>query len=137
MIKNKSINPITYHAPDGTPADPEVQKLVEELIGQVADKWTMIVLELLYEQGTLRFTELFRQIGGISQKMLTQTLRNMERSGFIQRTVYPVVPPKVEYQITELGLTLGEAFCGVWMWAEKNLKHVHTARKNYDEERSN
>lgn len=110
------------------PVDPRVEKLVEELIGHVADKWTMIVLELLEQHETLRFTELSRRIGTISQKMLTQTLRLMERDGLVVRTVYPVVPPRVEYRLTDLGSTLGAAFCGVWIWAEENLARVEAAR---------
>lgn len=114
------------------PIDPRVERLVEELIGRVADKWTMIILELLVEHGVLRFTELSRHVGGISQKMLTQTLRAMERDGLVQRTVYPVVPPKVEYRVTSLGLTLSAAFCGVWVWAEENLGIVERARASFD-----
>ena len=112
--------------------DPRVKNLVEELIGRVADKWTMIILELLIEHEVLRFTEISRHIGNISQKMLTQTLRLMERDGLISRTVYPVVPPKVEYKITDLGLTLAEAFCGVWVWSIKNLDTVDQARRKFD-----
>lgn len=103
-----------------------------ELIGRVADKWTMIVLEVLSEHGTLRFGQLADLCGGVSQKMLTQTLRQMERDGLVTRTVYAVVPPKVEYSRTELGETLGGAFCGVWEWAEKNLKRVEKARTRFD-----
>lgn len=112
--------------------DPKVDELVNELIGRVADKWTMIVLEVLSEHGTLRFGQLGELCGGVSQKMLTQTLRQMERDGLVTRTVYAVVPPKVEYSRTELGETLGGAFCGVWEWAEKNLKRVENARTRFD-----
>src|SRR5690242_11111196 len=83
-------------------ADPMVDALVHELIGRIADKWTMIILEVLAEHGTLRFGQLATLCGGISQKMLTQTLRQMERDGLLTRTVYPVVPPKVEYRRTDL-----------------------------------
>lgn len=112
--------------------DPRVQTLVNDVIARVADKWTMILLEVLAEHGALRFTQLARQVGGISQKMLTQTLRDMEREGLVQRTVYPVVPPKVEYQLTDLGLGLGEAFCGVWVWAQENLDTIETSRAAFD-----
>jgi DNA-binding HxlR family transcriptional regulator len=113
--------------------DPRIEALVEELIGRVADKWTMIVLETLQEHGELRFTRLSNLVPGISQKMLTQTLRGMERDGFLTRTVHPVVPPKVEYKLTDLGLSLSEAFCGVWIWAEKHLDQVGVARSTFDE----
>jgi DNA-binding HxlR family transcriptional regulator len=109
-----------------------VESLVNELIGRVADKWTMLVLEVLAEKGELRFTRLSESVAGISQKMLTQTLRQMEREGLITRTVHPVVPPKVEYKLTPLGLSLGTAFCGVWIWAEKHLEQVEAARADFD-----
>lgn len=112
--------------------DPRVAALVVELIGRVAGKWTMLVLEFLSEHGTLRFTQLARLIEGVSQKMLTQTLRQMERDGLLTRTVHPVVPPRVEYALTPLGLTLGAAFCGVWVWAAENLTEVEAARQRFD-----
>jgi DNA-binding HxlR family transcriptional regulator len=113
-------------------ANPRVEALVNELIGRVADKWTMLILEVLTERGELRFTRLSELVPGISYKMLTQTLRLMEREGLIARTVHPVVPPKVEYRLTELGLSLGAAFCGVWMWAEQHLEAVEQARAAFD-----
>ena len=119
-------------APD-LPIDPRLETLVSELIGRVADKWTMLTLDVLAENGELRFTQLCKLVEGVSQKMLTQTLRQMERDGLLTRTVYPVVPPKVEYRLTELGLTLGAAFCGVWVWAAENLKQVEQARCDFDE----
>jgi DNA-binding HxlR family transcriptional regulator len=113
--------------------DPKVEALVTELIGRVANKWTMIILDVLEEQGELRFTQLSRQVPGISQKMLTQTLRAMERDGMVIRTVHPVVPPRVEYRLTDLGQSLGEAFCGVWIWAAENLARVERARGVFDD----
>ncbi len=112
--------------------DPRIEALVHELIGRVADKWTMLVLEVLGEHGELRFTRLSEMVPGISQKMLTQTVRHMERDGLLVRTVHPVVPPKVEYRLTSLGLTLGAAFCGVWVWAVENLDGVEQARQAFD-----
>ena len=109
--------------------DPRVQALVNDLIGCVADKWTMLIFEVLVE---LRFTRLGELVDGISQKMLTQTLRHMERDGMVIRTVHPVVPPKVEYKLTELGFGLAAAFCGVWIWAAENLKTVEKARAKFD-----
>jgi DNA-binding HxlR family transcriptional regulator len=93
----------------------------------------MLILEVLAENGELRFTKLSKLVAGISQKMLTQTLRQMERDGLVTRTVHPVVPPKVEYKLTQLGMSLGAAFCGVWLWAEKNLNQVEQARYQFDE----
>ena len=108
--------------------DPRLNALVMDLIGAVADKWTMTVLEVLIEAGVLRFTRLAEAVPGISQKMLTQTLRQMERDGLLTRTVHPVVPPHVEYQLTDLGMSLGEAFCSVWTWAEEHLERIEAAR---------
>jgi len=113
--------------------DPRIANLVKDLIGRVADKWTMLILEVLSEKGELRFTRLSELVEGISQKMLTQTLRQMERDGLLKRTVHPVVPPKVEYKLTQLGLSLGAAFCGVWVWAAHNLDQVEQARVAFDE----
>jgi DNA-binding HxlR family transcriptional regulator len=115
--------------------DPRIEALVTDLIGRIADKWTMLILEVLTEKGELRFTRLSELVPGISQKMLTQTLRYMERDGLVTRTVHPVVPPKVEYKLTELGFTLGAAFCGVWVWAAENLSRVERARCAFDEKR--
>jgi len=112
--------------------DPQVELMMHELLGRVADKWTLLVLEELEDHGELRFTELGRRIPGVSQKMLTQTLRQMERDGLVQRTVHPVVPPKVEYRLTALGHGLSESFCGVWRWVESNLEAVQTARQAFD-----
>ena len=101
------------HPETNEPADPRVEALVNEVIGRVADKWTMLILEVLTEHGEQRFGRIGDLVGGISQKMLTQTLRQMERDGLVIRTVHPVIPPKVEYRLTDLGLTLAEAFCGL------------------------
>ncbi|QYC09092.1 winged helix-turn-helix transcriptional regulator [Brevundimonas nasdae] len=120
------------HPDTGQTADPRVEALVTEVIGRVADKWTMLILEVLAEHGETRFTQLGRLVEGVSQKMLTQTLRQMERDGLVVRTVHPVIPPKVEYRLTDLGVTLAEAFCGVWLWAEKNIDRIEAARAAFD-----
>jgi DNA-binding HxlR family transcriptional regulator len=111
--------------------DPELDALVREIIGRVADKWTMLVIEALAEHGCLRFTQLAAQVGDVSQKMLTKTVRQMEADGLLVRTVYPVVPPKVEYQLTQMGMGLGEAFCGVWLWAQKHRETIEASRRDY------
>src|SRR5690606_25925351 len=124
------------HPETGEPADPRVEALVNEVIGRVADKWTMLILEVLEQHGEQRFTRVGDLVGGISQKMLTQTLRQMERDGLLVRTVHPVIPPRVEYRLTDLGQTLAEAFCGVWTWAEKNLDRIEVARETFDARRT-
>jgi DNA-binding HxlR family transcriptional regulator len=113
-------------------SDPRVDALVDDVIGQVADKWTMLILEVLADHGELRFTQVGRHVPGISQKMLTQTLRQMERDGLVRRTVHPVIPPRVEYKLTDLGYGLGQAFCGVWTWAEENIARIEAARIRFD-----
>ena len=116
--------------------DPELQALVREIIGRVADKWTMLALETLEEHGKLRFTRLGELIGDVSQKMLTKTLRQMEADGLVLRTVYPVVPPRVEYELTALGQSLGEAFCGVWTWADEHRQKILDARTAFGERKN-
>jgi DNA-binding HxlR family transcriptional regulator len=91
----------------------------------------MLVLEALEEQGVVRFTQLGRLVDGISQKMLTQTVRQMERDGLVTRTVHPVIPPKVEYELTELGRSLGATFCGVWIWAETHWDEIAQSRERF------
>ncbi|WP_321490607.1 helix-turn-helix domain-containing protein [uncultured Hyphomonas sp.] len=112
--------------------DPRIEPLVNEIIGRVADKWTMLILEELHVQGVMRFSAIGRAVEGISQKMLTQTLRQMEREGLVTRTVFPVVPPRVEYALTDLGRSLGQAFCGVWIWAERHIDEIEAARAAFD-----
>jgi DNA-binding HxlR family transcriptional regulator len=115
--KAKTRSTILFSSPGGVQSNVELDRLVRETIARVADKWTMLVLEVLAEHKTLRFSKLAELIGGVSQKMLTKTLRAMEQDGFLTRTVYAEVPPRVEYRLTQLGYSLGEAFCGVWNWA--------------------
>jgi DNA-binding HxlR family transcriptional regulator len=131
--RNRADLPLNGHAKPSPPeqSDPALEALVREIIGRVADKWTMLVLETLEEQGRVRFTRLSESIGGVSQKMLTKTLRQMEADGLVSRTVYPVIPPRVEYQLTGLGQSLGEAFCGVWIWAEQHREEIDKARTRF------
>lgn len=118
------------------PVDPALEALVRDIIGKVADKWTMLILETLEAHGTLRFTELGHKVGDISQKMLTKTLRQMEADGLITRTVHPVVPPHVDYALTELGRGLSAAFCSVWIWAEKHYDDIERARAVFAKRRT-
>jgi DNA-binding HxlR family transcriptional regulator len=106
--------------------------LVHDTLARIADKWTLVAIDALDDGGPLRFGELRRRMGPISQKMLTKTLRQLERDGLVSRTVYPEVPPKVEYRLTPLGRALGRAVCGVWTWAARHLVDVERARKAYD-----
>lgn len=92
----------------------------------IANKWAALVIYAL-GKGTMRNSELQRQIGGVSQKMLTQTLRGLERHGLVARKVYPVIPPKVEYSLTPLGKTLLEPLKAICKWAEEHLHELHAA----------
>ena len=125
-IANQAVEPLYPAPPDYI--DPALDALAREIIGRVADKWTMLALEVLAEHGPLRFTRVGELIGEISQKMLTKTLRQMEADGLVKRTVFPVIPPKVEYELTEMGLSLGAAFCGVWIWAAKHQEAIQKSR---------
>ena len=111
--------------------DPAIEALVNDIIAKVADKWTMLILEALDEHGTLRFTQLGKAVGRISQKMLTQTVRQMEQDGLVRRTIHPVIPPRVDYTLTPLGQSLGAAFCGVWIWAETHHAEIERARRAF------
>jgi DNA-binding HxlR family transcriptional regulator len=113
--------------------DPALEAMVREIISRVADKWTMLALEVLEEHGRLRFTVLGDLIGGVSQKMLTKTLRQMEADGLVVRTVFPVIPPRVEYELTDLGKSLSAAFCEVWIWAQRNRDAIVKSRTSYRE----
>ena len=102
-----------------------------QVLDLIADKWSTLIVGLLANQ-TLRFTELQRHIGGISQKMLTQTLRNLERDGLVQRIVYAQVPPRVEYALTPLGQTLRASIAAIIKWSENHIEDVIAARQSYD-----
>lgn len=101
------------------------------VLDRIADKWTVLIVGAL-EDNTKRFGELRREIGGVSQKMLTQTLRGLERDGLVTRVVYASVPPKVEYSLTELGQTLVHIFESIRNWAEINIEDVLKAQGAYD-----
>ena len=99
----------------------------QQALERIANKWTAIVICAL-SKGTKRYSELQREIGGVSQKMLTQTLRNLERDGLVERKVYPVVPPKVEYSLTPLGVTLVKPLVALCKWAETHIQEIQAAR---------
>ncbi|MFN2542352.1 MAG: winged helix-turn-helix transcriptional regulator [Chthoniobacterales bacterium] len=97
------------------------------VLERIADKWTALIIQIL-ANGTMRYSALQQRIGGISQKMLTQTLRSLERDGLVQRKVYPVVPPRVEYSLTRLGRTLIEPLRTLCRWSEKHLAELQANR---------
>ena len=103
-----------------------------EMLARVGDKWSVYVIHVLGDAGTLRFNELRSAVDGLSQRMLTVTLRGMERVGLVRRRVYPEVPPRVEYALTPLGKTLRQLVRGLVAWSEAHLTEVDVARAEYD-----
>jgi DNA-binding HxlR family transcriptional regulator len=103
-----------------------------EMLVRVADKWSMYVIYVLADSGPLRFSELRRRVDGVSQRMLTVTLRGLERDGLVRRTMYPEVPPRVEYALTPLGATLRELVRELIRWSGSHLVEVDRARARYD-----
>jgi DNA-binding HxlR family transcriptional regulator len=108
---------------------------VREVLNRVGDKWSVLVVVLL-GYGTKRFSELRRMIEGISQRMLTLTLKGLERDGLITRTLYPIIPPRVDYQLTKLGRSLLLPITELETWARKNRQHIQDAREKYDAKKS-
>jgi len=102
-----------------------------QVLDRIADKWTVLIIRRL-SNGTLRFAQLRRAVDGISQKVLTNTLRGLERDGIVTRRIYASVPPKVEYSLTTLGRSLCGLVEGICGWAEANMKLVEGAREVYD-----
>ncbi len=107
-------------------------RLVNDVISLVGDKWSVLIIMLL-GQGKRRFSEIKRSVDGISQKMLTVTLRGLERDGYVTRTVYPTIPPKVEYELTDLGRDLLVPLRALGQWAVANHGRVTAARAAYDQ----
>jgi DNA-binding HxlR family transcriptional regulator len=104
-----------------------------QILGRVADKWTMLVVSALSAEDVLRFSELRRRVEGITQKVLTQTLRGLERDGLITRTVYPTVPVTVEYRLTPLGRSLATAVSVIKAWTYEHIEELEQARDRYDQ----
>jgi len=105
-----------------------------EMLVRIADKWSMYAIHVLAQESPLRFNELKRRIDGVSQRMLTVTLRGLERDGLVRRTMYPEVPPRVEYQLTPLGETLRGIVCNVVTWTQTHLHEVDAARAQFDKQ---
>lgn len=105
-----------------------------EALDRIGDRWSVLIIGTL-TTGPRRFSELSRRIDGISQKMLTQTLRGLERDGLVRRTVYPVIPPHVEYELTDLGMTLCSPLAALEAWARDHMDRIVEARAQYDDQR--
>jgi DNA-binding HxlR family transcriptional regulator len=127
------------HSQEGTPMSPRNIKAhraqacpaVREVLNRVGDKWSVQIVDLLGE-GSMRFSDLRRAIEGISQRMLTLTLRGLERDGLVTRTVFPEIPPRVEYELTRLGKTLLEPISALADWAEAHRTSIQEARQKFD-----
>ncbi|WP_174187110.1 winged helix-turn-helix transcriptional regulator [Nocardia barduliensis] len=104
---------------------------VRQILDRIADKWSLLVIALL-DQRSLRFTELKRAIDGVSQRMLTKTLRHLERDGLVRRTVYPSIPPRVDYALTPLGTSLHTTINALVTWTEAHQNEIASARYAYD-----
>jgi DNA-binding HxlR family transcriptional regulator len=110
---------------------PEQCGAISQILSRIGDKWTVLVVSMLGD-GPMRFNEIRREIGGISQRMLTLTLRGLERDGLVTRTVFPTVPPRVDYELTKLGRTLLGPINDIAMWARANRAEIADARTVYD-----
>ena len=112
------------------PSNP-VCRTISTLLSRIGDKWTVLVVQTLGE-GPKRFNQLRREIPSVSQRMLTLTLRNLERDGLVSRTVTPSIPPRVDYELTELGYSLQKPICGLATWAMDNVEAIHAAQARFD-----
>jgi len=110
---------------------PEDCRAVSEVLSRVGDKWTILVVSEL-GNGPKRFNEIRRALGSISQRMLTLTLRGLERDGLVTRTVFPTIPPRVDYELTKLGRSLLEPVSGIGLWARQNRTAIQDARLRFD-----
>jgi DNA-binding HxlR family transcriptional regulator len=120
---------MTVHIPD---TDSEDCRALSSILARVGDKWTVLIVVLLGD-GPKRFNEMKRMVGGISQRMLTFTLRGLERDGLVTRTVFPTNPPRVDYELTKLGSTLWEAVEPLSSWARDHLGEILASRHQFDE----
>ena len=106
-------------------------RAVSSVLARVCDKWSVLIIVLLGD-GPKRFNEIKRMIGGISQRMLTLTLRGLERDGLVKRTQFPTIPPRVDYELTQLGQSLWEAVKPLGAWAQGHIQHIANAQAEFD-----
>ena len=114
-----------------TPSKGDDCRMVREILDLVGDKWSLYIIATL-KDGPVRFNELRRQIDGISQRMLTITLRGLERDGLVKRTLFPTIPPRVDYELTDVGRTLLAPVMALVTWANTNQENIQNARVRYD-----
>ena len=106
---------------------------IRDIIASLSDKWSLLVIYTLSQNPKMRFSELHKSINDISQRMLTVTLRSLEADGLVSRQIYPEVPPRVEYQLTDLGYSLLDPLSGLVNWARENTAVIQESRKNYQQ----
>lgn len=114
-----------------TPTQGDDCRMVREILDLVGDKWTLYIIATL-KDGPVRFNELRRRIDGISQRMLTITLRGLERDGLVKRTLFPTIPPRVDYELTDVGRTLLAPVMALVTWANSNQENIRGSRARYD-----
>ena len=123
---------MTVEIPDRASED---CRAVSSILARIGDKWSVLIIVLLGD-GPKRFNEIKRMVGGISQRMLTLTLRGLERDGLVKRTQFPTIPPRVEYELTTLGRSLWDAVEPLGTWARSHVKHITKARAAFDQRKS-
>ena len=114
---------------------PEERRAFAEILSRIGDKWTVLVVGVL-AHGPMRYRQIFKRVDGISQRMLTLTLKGLERDGVVTRTVYPTNPPRVDYELTERGKTLVVPLHLLWKWAQANHTAIEGTRRDFDQQRS-
>ncbi|MGX8013383.1 winged helix-turn-helix transcriptional regulator [Mesorhizobium sp. ORM8.1] len=120
-------------APEMADPDPHAEcRAIGQVLDRIGDKWTIMVVGAL-SRGPMRFNALMRLIGGVSHRMLTLTLRGLERDGLLKRTAYPTIPPKVEYELTEMGHSLILPLEALSAWGQKNRPAIEASRREYDQ----
>jgi DNA-binding HxlR family transcriptional regulator len=119
---------VTIQIPDHNSTD---CRAVSSVLARVGDKWSVLIIVLLGD-GIKRFNEIKRLVGGISQRMLTLTLRGLERDGLVTRTIFPTIPPRVDYELTDLGRSLWAAVEPLGIWARSHVTDIHKAREKFD-----
>lgn len=104
---------------------------IRNVLDRIGDRWSFLILSVLTQDGTVRFSQLKRRVGDISQRMLAQTLRRLEQDGFVQRTVHPTVPPRVDYALTSMGRSFSEPLSALVRWADDHQAQVQASRAAY------
>ena len=122
---------IEVTSPEHHPASEDCRK-VSQVLARVGDKWSVLIIMLLKDNGPRRFNAIKRSVGGISQQMLTRTLRGLERDGMVTRTMIPTSPPQVEYELTDLGNSLSKPVMALGKWSQEHIPQIDAARMRFD-----